>query len=140
MKILLAVIASVVALALIGFLVLRGNEQTHVRVRSGDVIASNPNRTDDYGADTVRAYLTAAIGCDNAALMQYGTRMDEISGLCDTEEVEAEVARDQLDARGRALWKITAPGNALPADLHVWVAQVDGKGWIVTAASGPPRG
>ena len=61
MRILLAVIASVVALALIGFLVLRGNEQTHVRVRSGDVIASNPNRADDYGADTVRAYLTAAI-------------------------------------------------------------------------------
>ena len=140
MKIFLAVIASIVALALIGFLVLRGNEQTHVRVRSGDVIANNPNRADDYGADTVRAYLTAAIGCDNAALMQYGTRMDEISGLCDTEEVEAEVARDQLDARGRALWKITAPGNALPADLHVWVAQVDGQGWVVTAASGPPRG
>jgi hypothetical protein len=139
LRIVLAVIASVIALAVIGFLVLRGNEQTHVQVRSGDVIESDPNRADDYGADTVRAYLTAAIECDNSALVRYGTRIDEVSGLCDTEEVEAEVARDQLDARGRALWKLTAPGNALPADLHVWVAQVGGD-WFVTAASGPPQG
>ncbi|MBE2316430.1 hypothetical protein DVA67_010615 [Solirubrobacter sp. CPCC 204708] len=135
MKVVAAAIASLVFLAVVGYLVLRGDEQTHVQVRSGDAIADDPNREDDYGAETIRAYLTAALRCDDAALARFGSPIEELAGLCEADGVEAEVARDQLDPRGRALWKLSDP-----PDLYLWVAQEGGQGWRVTAVSGPPRG
>ena len=59
-----------------------------------------------YGADTVRAYLTAALACDEAALGRYGTPIEAIVALCQAkpDRVEAEVARDDLDVqRARAV-------------------------------------
>lgn len=134
MKVVAAAIVSLVLLGLIGFLVLRGNEQTHVEVRAGDAMPSDPDRSDDYGAATMRAYLTAALACDRAALIRYGSPIDEIESLCDASGVDAEVAREALDARGRALWKLSSP-----RDLYLWTAK-DGGQWRVTAATGPPRG
>lgn len=134
MKVVAAAIVSLVLLGVIGFLVLRGNEQTHVEVRSGDALPTDPNRSDDYGADTMRAYLTAALACDGEALTRYGARIDEIERLCDAAGVNAEVARDALDARGRALWKLSSRD-----DLYLWVAQEGGQ-WRITAATGRPRG
>lgn len=134
MKVVAAAIVSLALLGVIGFLVLRGNEQTHVEVRSGDAPPGDPDRSDDYGAATMRAYLTAALACDGAALARYGARIDEVEGLCDAAAVDAEVARDALDARGRALWKLSSP-----RDLYLWTAQENGQ-WRVTAATGPPQG
>lgn len=134
MKVVAAAIVSLVLLGVIGFLVLRGDEQTHVEVRAGAAMPDDPDRSDDYGAATMRAYLTAALACDGAALTGYGARIDEVEGLCDAASVDAEVARGALDARGRALWKLSSP-----PDLYLWTAKEGGR-WRVTAATGPPQG
>jgi hypothetical protein len=139
MKWLIPAIVVCAAIALVGFLLTNGDDQEHVEVRSGDSIPSEINRGDDYGADTVRAYLTAALDCDEAALGRYGTPIEAIVALCQAkpDRVEAEAARDDLDGRGRALWKVSAADEALPSDLYVRVGQPQGNGWSVEAACRP---
>ena len=139
MKWLLPVAAVCAAIVLGVFLLTRGDDQTEVEVRAGDPIPTALNRSDDYGADTLRGYLAAALECDDAALAGFGTAIEEIVALCDDrpDGIEGEVAQEDLDPRGRALWKVTASDSKLPADLHVWLAQKGGNGWTVDASCRP---
>jgi len=126
------------------YLLLRDDPQKEVAVQAGDSIPADLNRSDDYGADTLRGYLTAALMCNPAgdgAKARFGRAdiaLDEaFAGACEPSRAEAlagEAALEVLDPRGRALWRVSADGGSLPSELHVWIAQPRGTGWMVDTA------
>jgi hypothetical protein len=130
-----------------GYLLFRDDPQREVDVRAGDPMPASLNRADDYGADTLRAYLTAALSC-NAAGERAKARLGRadaalekaLAGACEPSRAEAltgETAREELDPRGRSLWRLSADGGSLPSGLHVWLAQAGGSGWMVDTACHP---
>jgi hypothetical protein len=121
--------------------------QSKVEVRRGDPLPSvqSLNRADDYGADVVRAYLRAALTCSPAgdrgmaALSRPGETaarkiMRDACARTDgrpfADGLTAEVAQEDLDQRGRSLWRATASGGELPADLILRVRQST-NGWEI---------
>ena len=110
------------------------------------------NRADDYGADTLRAYLAAALACSpaGAAAMQRigGDGEPELRRLLAAEAcggsgrpdvLDADVAQDDLDRGGRALWRVSAGGGELADGRRVWLAQQGGTQWVVDQVC-PARG
>jgi hypothetical protein len=143
---LLAGVAVVVLAALFLTGVVGGDDdQSEVSVERGDAVPklSSLNRADDAGADTLRAYLAAALACDasGARLMAKLSRRGEASarstfaaGCKKGRSVWSSLAADQdpheLDGRGRAIWRVDADGGSLPDGLRVRIRMVD-AGWEV---------
>lgn len=129
-----------------------GDAQTAVEVRRGDAPArvSALNRADDYGADVVRTYLQAALACtpagarvmtelsrprEGAARKLFGDACAASGGRPLAERLEAELAREELDARGRSLWRVETSAGTLPRDLLLRVRQGQ-SGWEIERACG----
>jgi hypothetical protein len=143
--VLCVVVAAVVVLAVV---LLTGDDgQSSVEAREGDALPriGALNRADDYGADVVRAYLQAALTCSGggeralarlsrpgeaAARKLVRDACARASGRPFTDRLTAKVAQDDLDQRGRSLWRVTGSGGKLPADLILRVRQST-KGWEI---------
>ena len=140
----------VLAAVLAAVLLAGDDDQSHVEVSAGDSLPSmgSLNRSDDYGADVVRAYLQAVLTCTPAA-QRLAT---QLSGAGDTTsskvhadacarsgdrsgdtQLEAKIAREELDERGRSLWNVTGPAGAVGNDLVLRVSQ-DADGWVIERA------
>jgi len=142
-----AALVAVTVVAVVGFalvLLLRPDPQSEVEIEAGT--APTPvaelNRSDDAGADVVRAYLAGALACDEDGreVMRRLSRPGEtdmarvVARACASsgdrpwaETVKAELARDELDLRGNSFWRVEADGSPLPADLVLRVGQEQGN-------------
>jgi hypothetical protein len=91
-------LVAVMAAAVVAVVVLTGDDgQSEVEARTGDPLprVQSLNRSDDYGADVVRAYLQAAVTCSPAG-----------------DRVMADLSRpDEAPAR-----KLVRPHARAPAD------------------------
>ncbi len=147
---LLAAVAAIAALIVAVVLLSADNDQTTVEAKRGDPLpkGSGQNRSDDIGADVVRAYRQAADACSPA-----GTRLlDELSRPDDrsarsavrvacaradgepfAEHLRGEVAEVDLDHRGRSLWRVTAQDDELPDGMLLRVRQGDNS-WEIDRA------
>ncbi len=138
-----ALLAAVVAAVVI--LTSRGSDQEEVTITrtGGPVALASLNRSDELGADTVRAYVRAAMDCSTRGAdvrrRLSGPDNEPVEALVDATclagrrvwpaEVTAKATTGNLDARQRARWRIES-GQGLPAGLVVYVEQVDG-GWTI---------
>jgi hypothetical protein len=143
--------ALVVAGGVVAVVLLTGDDdQSSVAVHRGDALPDlrRLNHADDYGADVVRAYLTAALACSPGGerLMirlsrtgESGARMllldacRRTGGRPFADRLEAKISQEDLDLRGRSLWRVTDSGGKLPDDLILRVRQAS-AGWEIDRA------
>jgi hypothetical protein len=142
-------VALVVGAAVMAYL-LGDDYQTEVEAKRGDTPApvSSLNRADDAGADVLRTYLQAALTCtpDGLRIMQQLSRpgdsaRDLFTERCArngnrpwTDAIHGELDPDELDARGRALWAVSADDGGLPRALHVRLRMPRGEAWEIDRA------
>src|SRR6266545_1063458 len=135
----LAGVAAAGVLALVVALVvgaLSDDSQSKVEAHRGDTPApvASLNRSDDAGADTLRAYLQAALACTRvgervmAQLSRPAERevRDIFRARCArngnrpwSDSLTGELDPDELDQRGQALWAVSADGDGLPNGMHI---------------------
>jgi hypothetical protein len=142
---LVAGLVAVVIAALFLTGVVGGDDQSKVSVERGAALPklSSLNRADDAGADTLRAYLAAALACDASGerLMAELSRRGRASarstfaagckgGRSNWSSLAAEQDPRELDQRGRAIWRVDADGGSLPDGLRVRIRMVK-AGWEV---------
>jgi hypothetical protein len=153
----LGLVVAAAAVVIVGAVVLAtavfgDDSQTKVEAKRGDALPSpsSLNRSDDAGADTLRAYLQGALACTPAgeALMGRLSRPGErtvralFQSRCArngnrpwTDSLTGKLDPDELDAKGRALWAVSADGGGLPEDLHVRIRMTGGSWEIDRACS-----
>lgn len=145
------VVGAVVA---IGIVLLRDDPQTNVKVERGDGVAAvgSLNRSDDAGADTLRAYLQAALSCtpSGARVMEQLSRSGEravreiFASHCArsgqrpwTDALSGRLDPDQLDWESRARWAVSADDGSLPRGLHIRIRMEGGRWEIDRPCAGP---
>jgi hypothetical protein len=148
--ILLGATVVIVAVVVLAAALLGDDSQTNVVAKKGDTLPSptSLNRSDDAGADTVRAYLQGALACSASGerLMQDLSRAGErtvravFESRCArngdrpwTDSISGKLDPDELDAKGRALWAVSAGGGGLPQKFHVRI-QMTGGSWKIERA------
>jgi hypothetical protein len=128
---------------------LGSDSQSEVHAKRGGALPATGalNRSDDAGADTLRAYLQGALACTAAGeqLMRQLSGADARSlsaafqrrcarSTSWTDELTGKLDPDELDARGRARWAVSADGGGLPEDLHVRIRMAGGQKWEIDRA------